>query len=163
MDGNLPEAREQNVPEDELTRLLPGLSRAVVAATRSVRHLPTLTESQVALIRELVECGPLTPAQVASQLRLSRPTISNLVREAESKDLVERRPATLDRRSVFILPTAHARALLESFGVGRAEVVTRALDEASVDDRKKLIAALPALSRLEDRLLSIAQEGAVKT
>lgn len=146
-----------NDAEDSITRVLPALWRAVVIATRSVKHLPTLPESQIVVVRLLIDQGPLTPGQISAELHLSRPTISNLVRGAETNDLIEREAVTDDRRSVLLKATSHAIEILGAFGRGRSEVVARALSEGDEKDRELMASAVPAMRRLRERLLAIAQ------
>lgn len=144
-------------PADELARLLPALWRAVVRATRSAERLPALPESQVSALRKLVAKGPLSPAQLAVELDLARPTISNLVREMTAEGLVERRPSDTDGRSVLLVPTVRARNVLEAFRRGRGEVMARALDGISTDERERLVAALPSCRRLLERLQAMPE------
>ena len=145
-------------PQDELAWLLPAMWRAVVRATRSAEHLPALPESQVATLRKLVARGPLTPAQLADELELARPTISNLVRELIVEGLIERRPSATDGRSVLLVPTEHARNVLQAFRRGRGEVMAQALAGLSPDDRERLTAALPPLRGLLKRLQEMPTE-----
>jgi DNA-binding MarR family transcriptional regulator len=143
---------------DDLLGVVHGLDRALVRATRATRRLPALPESQVAVLRRLSATGGCTPARLAEDLHLARPTISNLVRDLTAAGLVERQPAPGDGRSVLLVPTDRARDLLSAFREGRAEVMAGALAGLADEDRAELAAALPALSRLLDRVR--AEEGA---
>jgi DNA-binding MarR family transcriptional regulator len=127
-----------------------GLGRALVQATRSAVGLPTLPESQIAVLRRLSRTGGRTPAQLADDLRLARPTISNVVRDLSADGLVERRPAPGDGRSVVLVPTARAEALLMTFRLGRSEVMARAMATLSDDERARIQEAVPALAKLLD-------------
>ncbi|MFF5288116.1 MarR family winged helix-turn-helix transcriptional regulator [Paractinoplanes globisporus] len=139
---------------DHLVGLVQGLGRALVRATRSASRLPALPEAQVAVLRRLSHAGGRTPAQLADDLRLARPTISNLVRDLTADGLLERRPAPVDGRSVLLVPTARAEEMLNAFRQGRSEVMARALAALSDDDRARLAGALPALARLLDEVRS---------
>jgi DNA-binding MarR family transcriptional regulator len=139
---------------DHLVGLVQGLGRALVHATRASSRLPARPEAQVAVLRRLSHAGGRTPAQLADDLRLARPTISNLVRDLTADGLIERRPAPADGRSVLLVPTARAEEMLTAFRQGRSEVMARALAALSVEDRTRLSEALPALGHLLDEVRS---------
>ncbi|GIF26148.1 DNA-binding MarR family transcriptional regulator [Actinoplanes tereljensis] len=143
--------KESELP-DRLVRLVQGLSRTLVQATRRAGHLPALPESQVAVLRRLSHSGGQTPAQLADDLHLARPTISNLVRDLTADGLVERRPSPADGRSVLLVPTARAEEMLNAFRQGRSEAMTRAVAQLPAEDRARIEAALPSLTLLLDRI-----------
>ena len=124
------------------------LRRATARATRAGGGWPVLPEAKLQVLRRLVAQPGPTPAELAAQLHLARPTVSNLVRELVEDGLVERRPALLDGRSVRLHPTDRARQLLTSFRHGQVEVLHRALGGLPPVQRRRLLAALPALEEL---------------
>jgi len=132
--------------------LVDPLRRVLIQAARSAEELPPLTEAHATLLRVLVAAGPLRPAQAADELRLSRSTVSNLVRELTASGLIERSPSAADGRSVLLAPTPRASKQLGIFGQGRVVALARALDDVSAEDRERLAAALPVFSRVLDRL-----------
>jgi len=138
-------------PEQQLAHLLPALWRSVYQATPSSDEMPAL-ESQTQILRKLVAVGALSPAQLAEELRLARPTVSNLVRGLVADGLVERAPSPSDGRSVLLSATEHGRDVLLGFRAGRAEVLADALDDLPAVDRRRIYAALPSLDRLLERL-----------
>ncbi|WP_051809749.1 MarR family winged helix-turn-helix transcriptional regulator [Actinoplanes subtropicus] len=142
---------------DQLIELMERLRRVLIRSGRSA-GLRTLTEAHATLLRTLVSGGPATPARVASELGLARPTVSNIVRELVSAELIERQPSSADGRSVSLAPTARARQQLAEFGRGRSDALARALGGLSAPDRDCLIAAAPALERLLERLTVDADE-----
>jgi DNA-binding MarR family transcriptional regulator len=137
---------------DELVGLVQGLGRALVQTTRSAGGLPALPESQIAVLRRLSHSAGLTPAQLAADLHLARPTISNVVRDLTADGLVERRPAPTDGRSVVLVPTERAEAMLNAFRQGRSEVMAAALAGLTAEDREQLAASLPAFKKLLERV-----------
>lgn len=138
-------------PAEQFAHLLPALWRGVYRATRSSADMPAL-ESQTQILRKLVAVGALSPAQLAEELRLARPTISNLVRGLVADGLVERTPSESDGRSVLLDATARGREVLLGFREGRAEVLAEALNDLRAADRRRLYAALPSLDRLLEKL-----------
>ena len=143
---------------DRIIGLVDALRRMMIRAARSAAALPPLTEAHATLLRALVAAGSLPPGQLAAELRLSRPTVSNLVRELVDSGLIERTPSAVDGRSVLLAPTRRARRQLETFGYGRTLALARALDGLPGEDRELLIAALPTLSRLLDVLADMAEQ-----
>lgn len=134
--------------EEQLAQLLRMLWRAIAQATRAAEHLPPLSEAKVVLLRELLAAGPLPPAALATRLGLARSTVSNLVRELDAEGLLERRPSEVDGRSVLLVPAERAGQVLEAFGRGRIEVVERAMSALPAADRRRIVAAVPALHQL---------------
>lgn len=143
-------------PGEQLALLTQLLRRALIRATRVAEGLPTLPEAQVAVLRTLLAHGPLSPAQLATHLHLARPTVSNLVRDLVADGLIERKPSTVDGRSVLLVLTARARHVLDTFTRGRTQVLSRALADLPAADRKRLVAALPSLRGLVERLQGMA-------
>ncbi|MEV6492557.1 MarR family transcriptional regulator [Actinoplanes sp. NPDC051633] len=135
-------------PEEQLSGLLRSVWRALVRATRSAERLPALPEAQAVLLQRLIAAGPVSPAQLAGDLHLARPTVSNLVRDLTAAGLVDREPSATDGRSVLLVPTPLARDVVEAFGRGRVEVLGKAMGELTPCEQARLLAALPALSRL---------------
>lgn len=143
---------------DRIIGLMDPLRRVLIRAARSAAVLPPLTEAHATLLRVLVAAGPLSPAQVAAELRLSRSTVSNLVRELTDNGLVKRTPSAVDGRSVLLAPTLRAGKQLETFGAGRSRALAHALGEVSAEERELLEAALPALARLLDVLTVVTEQ-----
>ncbi|MFJ7213040.1 MarR family winged helix-turn-helix transcriptional regulator [Amycolatopsis sp. NPDC098790] len=155
-----PTAVERDAGE-QLWHLMPRLRRAIVVAVRAAERLPSLPEAQVFVLRTLVTLGPLTPARLAAELHLARPTVSNLVKDLVAAELLERHPAPDDRRSVLLVPTERAKSVLTTFAAGRDEVLSRALSEVSQKDRASLVAALPAMRHLMERLQAMTTDDEV--
>ncbi|HEY5783415.1 MAG TPA: MarR family transcriptional regulator [Microlunatus sp.] len=130
------------------------VSRATVSATRAAEGLPTLPEAQVAVLRTLRAFPALTPAELAQRLDLARPTVSNLLRDLDAAGYLVREPSEVDRRSITVTITEHAREVQDAFQRGRVEVVTAAWAALAEGDRAALIGAIPALRRLADLLHS---------
>jgi DNA-binding MarR family transcriptional regulator len=137
---------------DRLVWLVRTFGRALVQAAKRAGHLPPLPESQVAVLRMLSHHGGRTPAQLADDLHLARPTISNVVRELTADGLVERQPSPADGRSVLLVATDRAEAMLNVFRRGRSDVMARAVAELPAEDRERIVAALPSLALLLDKI-----------
>jgi len=135
----------------QLAHLLPALWRSVYDASRGSEEMPAL-ESQVQILRKLVAGGELSPARLAEELRLARPTVSNSLRGLVEDGLVTRERSDADGRSVLLQATTRGRDVLYAFRQGRADVLADVLKEMPTGDQDRLLAALPSLDRLLERL-----------
>jgi len=113
--------------------------------------MPAL-ESQVQILRKLVASGELSSARLAEELRLARPTVSNSLRGLVADGLVQRERSTADGRSVLLQATTRGQDVLYAFRQGRADVLAEVLAELPADDQSRLLAALPSLDLLLERL-----------
>ena len=144
MSGDLDAAR--------LAAVISPLRRALLAATRAEARLPELSDSQIDVIRALPRGTSRGPAEIASRLRLSRPTVSNLLGAMESEGLVERTPAASDGRRIVVRASARALDLFDRFDAANSALVAEATTRLGEDERAALAAAVPALERLCDVL-----------
>ncbi|WP_258567234.1 MarR family winged helix-turn-helix transcriptional regulator [Microbacterium sp. Se5.02b] len=107
-----------------------------------------MSDAQIDVLRALPHGTSRGPAEIAAQLRLSRPTVSNLLGAMETDGLVERGPDPSDGRRVAVRASARARELFDRFDAVNTALVTRVSRELDDADRAALDAALPALERL---------------
>lgn len=131
-----------------LAAVISPLRRALLAATRAEAGLPELSEAQIDVLRTLPRGVRRGPAEISAVLRLSRPTVSNLLGTMETEGLIERGPDPSDGRRVVVRASERALDLFDRFDAVNSALVARvglALDDA---DRAALGAALPALERL---------------
>lgn len=131
-----------------LAAVISPLRRALLSAVRADAGLPELSEAQIDVLRTLPRGAARGPAQIAAQLRLSRPTVSNLLSSMESDALVERTPDPSDGRRVVVRASARALDLFDRFDAANSALVARASADLDDDDRAALTAALPVLERL---------------
>lgn len=145
--GEASKVTPQSAEVQELSHLLPALWRGLTRATPASENMPVL-ESQVTVLRKLAAAGPISPAQLADELYLARSTISNILRDLVADGMIERTASPLDGRSVVVTSTPYGRSTLEQFRVGRAEVLSGALNGLDTDDLETVLGALPALGNL---------------
>lgn len=131
-----------------LAAVISPLRRALLAATRAEAALPELAEAQIDVIRALPRGTSRGPAEIADRLRLSRPTVSNLLGTMEAEGLVERAPDPSDGRRVTVRASARALDLFDRFDAANAALVARATEALGDEDRAALGRALPALENL---------------
>lgn len=131
-----------------LAAVISPLRRALLAAARADARLPELSEAQIDVLRALPRGTARGPAQIAAQLRLSRPTVSNLLSSMEAETLIERTPDPTDGRRVVVRASARALDLFDRFDAANSALVAKASADLDDDDRAALTAALPVLERL---------------
>jgi DNA-binding MarR family transcriptional regulator len=152
---------ETRVPaerEAQFAELLRSIWLSTARATRSMEHLPTLAGQHVDVLQLLTAAGGLTPAQLALAMHLSRPTISELTRKMVDENLISRTPSERDGRSVVLVPTDSALRVLAAFRHGLVEVISAGLEQLPDRERLRLLAAVPALTRLEEHVARIASD-----
>lgn len=141
-----------------LGSLISPLRRSLLRVARSSEHLPEIPDAQIEVLRALPAGTERTSGELAEELGLSRPTISNLLRDMEGAGLVTRQAATEDRRRVLVAASARALDLLARFDHASATVLADVLDRLGDADRRALDDALGALERLRDAVEHVSRE-----
>lgn len=131
-----------------LAAVISPLRRALLAATRAEARLPELSDAQIDVIRALPRGVSRGPAEIAERLRLSRPTVSNLLTAMEGDGLVERTPAPSDGRRVVVRSSPMALDLFDRFDAANSALAAQATAKLDPDETAALAAAIPVLERL---------------
>jgi DNA-binding MarR family transcriptional regulator len=136
----------------DLTEVVTRLRRALRTSIRSDYPWESLPMAQVELLLALRDDQPARIGALAARLRLAPSTMSGLVQTSTEAGLVVRTADPTDRRVAVVQLTEAGLAHL--LGWERAHQVrfATALTGLTEDERVRLEAALPALSRLADRL-----------
>lgn len=108
--------------------------------------------AQVELLQRLAEEPGLRVKDLADRHRLATNTVSNLVQHMVEAGLVERRSDPADRRAVVLMPTLSGQDNLRAWLVENSRRLQAALDELAKKDRVAILAVVPALVRLVERL-----------
>lgn len=159
-DGAEPLPGPESDPVVQLAHLIPALWRTMRRATRTATRLPA-NESQVTILRVLVLTGPRSPSELADELRIARPTLSNLLKDLVRTGLVERTTAAGDHRSVQVSATAEGREVLETFRRERAEVLRTVLAQLPDEEQQWVRLGVVGLRHLQRRLELVADADAV--
>jgi len=104
-----------------------------------------LTMSQAQALR-LLASAPLSTGALAGKLGISAPAVSQLTDRLIRKELIERRAAERDRRSVTVELSLTGRRLVDGFRRRRNEVFEHALLKLSDADRDEVIGALAKMA-----------------
>ncbi|WP_353475680.1 MarR family transcriptional regulator (plasmid) [Salipiger sp. H15] len=138
-----------------LTETLSDLWAAITTASRSRGQPSHLAPTQARALQMIAENDGITPAALAAQLEMSRPQLSEVLRRLEDGELVLRMKSSTDGRSFILTPTTAGLAALGHLRHGPAGAVAEALSSLREEDARKIIASLPALSRLAAALSGI--------
>jgi DNA-binding MarR family transcriptional regulator len=136
-----------------------GASDAEIAATmrlaiariyRQLRQDNTegLTLTQLSALVRVEENEPVRPGQLATIEGISPSTLTRLIASLEDGGLIERLTDPSDGRVSHLQMTDDGRAALEQIRSRRTALLQSRLAKLTVEDRDRLLAALPALEQL---------------
>jgi len=144
------------VVSPELVQAAADLRVAVGRIARRVRQahaVGELTLSEVSVLARLDREGPATPGRLAEGERVRPQAMGTTLAALEQRGLVRRDPDPGDGRRVVMAVTAAGRDLLADRRSATTQRLARALDaEFSAAERRRLLAAVPLLERLAERL-----------
>jgi DNA-binding MarR family transcriptional regulator len=135
-----------------LTDVVARLRRVLRTSIRTDYPWESLPMAQVELLQSLAESSPARVGDLATRLSLAPSTVSGLISQMMAAGLVERGTDPTDRRVAVVELSADGRDQLAGWHSAHRERIATALDELDPGDRAAIDAALPALSRLVDRL-----------
>ena len=99
-----------------------------------------LTPSQSAVIATIALHGALTPSGIAEYERISRPTVTRIIRTLRARNLLTHHDDATDGRSYFLSVTSDGAALRE-LQRGRKNAYLRRLLRRATDEEVQLLAA----------------------
>lgn len=112
-----------------------------------------LTFSERSALTRLEQSGPSTAADLARLEQISPQSIGATVARLEERGLINRVPDVEDGRRVRVALTEAGRRALRQRRSARTEQLARVLEADFTDaELKRLMAALPLLERLAERL-----------
>ena len=111
-----------------------------------------LTPTRVAVLLNTVRNGPIRLSDVAEQEGLNPTLLSRTVANLAQDGLVTRTTDDVDRRSAWLDATAAGRELAAEIRAQRTQAVESALARLSIEERKLIEEALPALEQFAEYL-----------
>jgi Transcriptional regulators len=135
-----------------LTLVITRLRRALRSSIRSEYSWESLPMAQVEILQGLAAEPGQRVIELAEHHRLAKNTVSTLIQHMVLADLVVRDVDAHDRRAVRIRLSAHGQAVLEDWLHAHERRFGSALERLAAADRRSVLDALPALSRLVDEL-----------
>ncbi len=142
-------------------------ARLRIAVARLSRRLrPTaaagaLTTTEIDVLVAAERRGPIRMSDLADFTGLNPTMLSRLIPKLEESGLIRRLFDDSDRRVCRVEATAKGHRLLERVRSERNDVLSRRLEELDGEQRRALVAALPVLEQLAERLLEEPPAGAV--
>ena len=133
---------------EELSRLIRQLSRISGGPDDG----PAMTATQRLALFDLVDSGPLRLNDLAERMGTSAPTASRAVDALDELGLVERHPDPTDHRACLVSITETGTELLDAMRRERAGRLALGLAHLQPQQVAALLAALPALESLADRI-----------
>lgn len=136
-----------------LTDAVTRLRRALRSSIRTDYPWEALPMAQVELLQVLAEVdSPARIGDLAARQRLAASTVSGLIGQMINSGLVARAVDPADRRASAVTLTEAGRDQLAAWTGAHERRLDVALDALDAADQATIRAALPALSRLADRL-----------
>jgi len=139
------------VEAEEVVRLRVAVGRL----SRVLRHTEAaggLTPTQISVLFTVVQRGPLALAELAEREALHPTMLSRVVGALARAGLLTRTTSAGDRRAALVAATAAGRRLRERIHRERNDVLAASLGELEPAQRGAIVAALPALEALVERL-----------
>jgi DNA-binding MarR family transcriptional regulator len=125
----------------------------IVRRLRQGHEAGELTLSELSVLSRLERCGSSPAGALAEQERISPQAMTTILAVLEERGLVCRDTDAHDGRRVSMSVTSAGKRLLAGRRSVNAQRMARALDESLTPaERKKLLAAIPLLERLAERL-----------
>jgi len=136
---------------EEVARLriaLARISRMVDRASADAGY----TRTQLSVLGAVVRLGEVGMTDLAELEGLNPTMLSRVVGKLEAACLITRGTGAADRRAVLVRPTPAGRALHLRLRKRRTELFVRQLAQLPPGQAAELLAALPALEGLADRM-----------
>jgi DNA-binding MarR family transcriptional regulator len=137
---------------EELLDALSTIRRAIRRSADRPAFLASLTGAQIELVRLLRRQPGLTVAEAAAELRLAANTVSTLVGQLVDAGFVVRAVDESDRRVARLNLAPGVRKKVQAWRDRRVETIETAVGRLAADDRERIAAAVPALTRLGKEL-----------
>jgi DNA-binding MarR family transcriptional regulator len=146
----LPEGKDLVAPDDvvRLRAVLGKLSRRL----RATKASAGLTPTQLSVLFEVVRARSIGVGELAAREGINPTLLSRVIGQLCDAGLVRRETDPADRRSALVVSTAAGRRLRDRARSERNDALARLLAEARDEDREAIVAALPALEGLAERL-----------
>lgn len=137
---------------DDLADVFTGIQRLVRRRLRQGLTGPRLRGAQVELLRIVAAQPGIGVSAAAQELHLAGNSVSTLVNQLVTLELLIRTPDPADRRAARLTVTDAARNRLAEWEQRRSELLTAQLARLAEEDRAALREAMPALRRLAENL-----------
>jgi len=145
----------------ELLAAFGAIRRVARRAVRSSANAGALPPARSELLRLTARRPGISVAEAAQELRLAPNSVSTMVSQLTADGLLTRGRVAADGRAVRLTVTDAGAARVGQWRDIRAELAGRALERLPAADRRAIVAAIPALSRLAQQMALEISEGAL--
>ena len=139
-------------PVDEETVAV--LRAAVMVLARRLRYHQAgdddLSATEMAVLGRIGRCGPMTPGQLARAEHVQPPSMTKVIESLEGRGLLRRDRHPTDGRQYMVSRTEAGEEFVAASKQVRTVWLTSHLAGLSAADRRAILAAAPALSRLAE-------------
>ena len=111
-----------------------------------------LTPTQASVLGWAVKLGPVSGPELVETEGIHPTMLSRVVTRLDELGLIERLPNPNDARIIMIRGTQQGAATHNRIKAERAAIVSACVDELDSDEAAAILAALPALESLAERL-----------
>ncbi len=150
----LPQRKQVAVDIDDVARL-----RSVIGKLgrrlRATNAGAGLSATQLSVLFQVANAGSIGVGELAAREGLNPTMLSRAIGHLVELGLVRREIDPEDRRAGLVVLTAPGRRLRDRARSERNDALARVLSEASDEQRRAIVAALPALEDLVDRLAEL--------
>jgi DNA-binding MarR family transcriptional regulator len=147
---------ETEEPADDVARAGAAIRLAVARIARRLRQTHTVgdvTLSEVSVLARLSRDGAASPGSLAELERVRPQAMASTLATLEERGLVRRSPDAADGRRAVMNVTDAGRRMLDERRSESVQRLTGVLgEEFTPAERRRLIAVLPLLDRLAERL-----------
>jgi DNA-binding MarR family transcriptional regulator len=133
----------------------PRLRAAINRISRRLRPTKAgsgFTATEISVLETVALHGPTRVSDVAATEALNPTMLSRVVQKLERQGLVRRQPDPDDGRAALIETSGPGRRLFERIRSERTDQLSLILDGLSHEERARVLAALPVLEELAERL-----------
>jgi DNA-binding MarR family transcriptional regulator len=141
----------QETELDVAVRLRAAISK-LSRGLRPTQAATGLTPTQISVLVTVVLFGPLKLSELGAREGLHPTMLSRIVAQLGARGLVRRVADPDDKRAARIEPTARGKRLQETMRKQRNDTLVAELARLEPDERELILAALPALEELAERL-----------
>jgi DNA-binding MarR family transcriptional regulator len=136
---------------DSAARLRSAVNR-ISRRLRPTRAGEGFTPTAILVLETVANRGPMRLSDLAAVEGMNPTMLSRVVHKLEVGDLVRRQPHPVDGRAALLEVTASGRELSDRIRTERTDQLSLELDALSDEERRLVLAALPVLEHLADRL-----------
>jgi DNA-binding MarR family transcriptional regulator len=131
----------------ELATSLGRVNRALARA-----YPGPLTNGALSALATVVREGPIRVGELARREGIQPPALSRIVAWLEQGGYLQRQVDPDDRRSAHLVVTEVGRAVYDDVWARRSQALAQAIEKMSEPDKHALLAAVPRLHQLADRI-----------